>query len=238
MKTPDDQWRIFLHQCLVRRIDVLEFRDLSELLASRCPVGESTFATVLLQSRTAHVIWDPLLPLYIDSLHRTGKEKTATELESLLKQSSVLDKPRNASSPSPQDEALVEHESQKDKMKKKDEESSSDSTIMTDIKIIQDVILSVSAGHIPVTATDAVKSFMAICEWILAVVAWHKSTVDEQHHREGVLISSPDAISLFESLGIALIVLSGNSKGMEALSSDNSGGKEKYSMVICSCFNY
>ena len=232
MKTPQDRWRVFLHQCLVRRIDVLEFKDLSDLLASRSPIPESTLATILVHQST-HPKWDPLLPLYIDCLHRTGRLKTATVLRSLLKRSSILqlqaDEKAQSSSPS-------QGQDGKRDGAKKGTSSDASTTIMTDIKVIQDVILSISTGQCDApakAASDAVDIFMAVSDWILAVVAWHNnSTVvghdddgDEQNHVAGALLTgSPDAILLFESLGILLAVLYGSSEGVEALSGTHDEG--------------
>lgn len=98
-------------------------------------------------------------------------------------------------------------------------------TFMTDIKVIQDVMLSISTGHTPKTSAEAVGIFSAISEWILAIVAWqHSHTSLDEHQQSGGLMSSPDAISLFESLGILLAALSGSGKGLEVLSADNHEG--------------
>ena len=229
MESPEYQWRTFLHQCLIRRIDVPEFKDISDLLMKRCPVSESTLASLLLESRSGtYMKWDPLLPLFIDCLLRTGKLNTSTVLGLLLKQSSIVDEKQKRWSKSPsQDvssetiakEKEKEKENEKDKKMKKKTEISINGrcSLMTDIKIIQDVMLSISLGHIPVTTTDAGGIFTVVSDWILTVVAWYNSNSDEYQHVGG-LMSSPDVISLFELLGVVLAVLSGSAKGMEFLS--------------------
>ena len=211
-------WGVFLHECLKRRIDALEFRDLSKLLLSRCPVSEPALLDILLESQAAsHAKWDPLLPLYIDSLRRLGKLKPATVLESLLRHSSIL-----SSTTSSTPAASEEKNKNKKKLKTNGNDSTS-GTFMRDIKVVQDVVLSVSAGQIPATASEAAGVFLAVAEWILAVVAWHHATLDEAQQTGGFM-SSPDAVSLFESLGILLAALSGSAKGLELLSLDHNEG--------------
>ena len=94
---------------------------------------------------------------------------------------------------------------------------------MTDIRVIQDAMLSVSTGSTPKSLAEAVGIFSAIIDWIQAVVAWHNNHIDPSQQTGG-LMSSPDAVSLFESLGILLTALSGTGKGIEVLSSDSHEG--------------
>ncbi|THC92315.1 hypothetical protein EYZ11_008209 [Aspergillus tanneri] len=91
---------------------------------------------------------------------------------------------------------------------------------MTDIRVIQDAMLSVSTGHAPKSLTESLGIFSAIVDWIQAVVSWHHNHVDT-NQQTGGLISSPDAVSLFESLGILFAALSGTSKGLDVLSSES-----------------
>ncbi|CAG8149644.1 unnamed protein product [Penicillium salamii] len=103
------------------------------------------------------------------------------------------------------------------------------STLMTDIKVVQDVMMFVSTGSIPKTATEAAEIYEVTVDWIVAVVAWHQ--------RDGAtgLMDEPDAVSLFESLGILLAALSGTNKGLEVLSSDfNQGLKAKLGQALSS----
>lgn len=194
-----DQWRTFLRQCLVNRIDVDEFRDLSKLLFFRCQLPESALLGILLESQDATGIkWDPLLPLYIDCLCKTGRVKTSTVLGSLLKHSSIHEK------------------SQSDPKKRKRY------SLMTDIKVIQDIMLSVSTGSTPRTVSEAINLFSAVVDWIQAVLAWNNNRVD--NGQQDGLMGSPDVMSLFESLGILLAVLSGAGKGLEVLSADSHEG--------------
>ncbi|KAJ5339267.1 hypothetical protein N7452_005995 [Penicillium brevicompactum] len=103
------------------------------------------------------------------------------------------------------------------------------STLMTDIKVVQDVMMFISTGSIPKTVTEAADIYSATVDWIVAVVAWNQ--------RDGStgLMGSPDAVSLFESLGILLAALSGTNKGLEVLSSDfNQGLKAKLGQALSS----
>ncbi|KAE8310885.1 mediator of RNA polymerase II transcription subunit 5 [Aspergillus transmontanensis] len=202
--TSSEQWRAFLHQCLMRRIDAAEFKNLSKILSRRCPIAEGTLLDVLLEIRLATGIkWDPLLPLYIDCLCKMGKVQTSTVLTSLLKYSSIHDKPQCPGSETVQSKKALKCY-----------------TLMTDIRVIQDAMLSVSTGSTPKSLAEAVGIFSAIIDWIQAVVAWHNNHIDPSQQTGG-LMSSPDAVSLFESLGILLTALSGTGKGIEVLSSDS-----------------
>ncbi|KAE8348360.1 mediator of RNA polymerase II transcription subunit 5 [Aspergillus coremiiformis] len=202
--TSSEQWGTFLHQCLMHRIDATDFKNLSKLLYRRYPIAEGTLLGVLLEIRLATGIkWDPLLPLYIDCLCKMGKVQTSTVLTSLLKYSSIHDKPQSSGS----------EQGQIGKTPKC-------YTLMTDIRVIQDAILSVSTGSTPKTLAEAVRIFSATVDWIQAVVAWHTNHIDPSQQAGG-LMSSPDAVSLFESLGILLTALSETGKGIEVLSSDS-----------------
>ncbi|KAJ5570462.1 uncharacterized protein N7459_009892 [Penicillium hispanicum] len=192
-----EEWRTFLHRCLAHRVDVDEFRDLSKLMLARSPVNENDLLDLLLESRAASsIIWDPLLPVYVDGLCKSGQVKSSTALTSLLKHSSI---------------------------RGKQETKSTVSTLMTDIKVVQDVMLSISTGAVPRTVTEAAELYSATVEWISAVVAWHHSSMDVSQQAGG-LMGSSDAVSLFESLGILLAALSGTAKGLEVLSSDYQKG--------------
>lgn len=200
----DEQWKTFLDQCLKHRIDANDFKNLSSLLAARCPVSESVLLGVLCDVRArvtaAGIKWDPLIPVYIDCLCKAEVVRISAVLKVLLKRSSihVLPKPESQSP---------------------DGKTKNCYTLMTDIKVVQDVMLSVSTGHTPRTLAEVVSVFSAAVDWIQAVVAWH-----HQHQETGGLMSSPDVVSLFESLGILLAALSGTTKGLDVLSSDSHDG--------------
>lgn len=227
-----EQWRKLLHQCLIHRIDANEFRDLAKLLFRRCPLPESTLLDVVLEEArtvTNNVQWDPLLPLYVDALGKLGKVKISTVLQVLLRHSSVVESSSGTSSKPQTPTAAAaaaelpekEKEREKEKGKEKTRKGKKVCTFMTDIRIIQDAVMAISAGNAPKTTGEAVQIFTAIAEWIMAVVAWHNNNMDEDRQGGG-LMNSPDAVSLFESLGILLAALSGTEKALEALSAENS----------------
>jgi mediator of RNA polymerase II transcription subunit 5 len=202
MMQPDnarEQWKTFFHQCLANRIDIDEFTDLAGLLLGRSPIKETELLDLLLQARAdSSITWDPLLPLYVDGLCRVGRVKSSSALAGLLRHSSVRDvEGRRSDRPS---------------------------TLMTDIKVVQDVMMFISTGSIPKTVAEAADIYSATVDWIVAVVSWHHHSVDGSQQTGG-LMGSPDAVSLFESLGILLAALSGTNKGLEVLSSDFNQGK-------------
>ncbi|KKK24100.1 mediator of RNA polymerase II transcription subunit 5 [Aspergillus rambellii] len=199
-----EQWGIFLHRCLIDRVDAGEFRDLTKLLSQRFPITEWALIDTLLETRLfTRIKWDPLVPLYVDCLCKMGKVQISTALTSLLKFSSIHDKPQSPGADANQ-------------LKK----NSKCYTLMTDIRVIQDAMLSVSTGSATKTLTEAIHTFSAAVDWIQAVVSWHNNHIDPSQQTGG-LMSSTDAVLLFESLGILLAALSGTAKGLEVLSADS-----------------
>ncbi|KAI2785701.1 Mediator of RNA polymerase II transcription subunit 5 [Penicillium oxalicum] len=187
-----DQWKTFVKRCLARRVDVEEFQDLTQLMQRRVPLKENELLDLLFETRsTVNVTWDPLLPVYVEGLCKARQVKAASALKRLLAHSTIRKGP---------------------------ESKCKTSTFMTDIKVIQDVMLSISTGAIPRVIPEAAELYDATAEWILAVVEWYNQTASEQN---GGANTSADALSLFESLGILLAALSGTNKGLEMLSSDH-----------------
>lgn len=192
-----EQWRTFLHRCLAHRIDVDEFKELSKLLLYRSPLEEDELLDLLLDVRaSSSIVWDPLLPVYIDGLCKNRQVKRSSALKCLLKHSSI---------------------------RGKDASKQKAPSLMMDIKVIQDVMLSVSTGSLPRTISEAAELYSATVEWIDAVVAWNNGGSNDSQQTDG-LMNSPDAVSLVESLGILLAALSGTSKGVQVLSSENHQG--------------
>ncbi|KAJ5579062.1 hypothetical protein N7450_007929 [Penicillium hetheringtonii] len=68
------------------------------------------------------------------------------------------------------------------------------------------------------TITEAADLFAAAAGWIEAVVSWNNENLDIMQQASG-LMSNPDAVSLFESVGILLAALFNTSKGIDALTS-------------------
>lgn len=212
MASKQRQWKVFLDQCLKHRIDASEFKNLSSILASRCPISEASLLDALCDVRageaTAGIKWDPLIPVYIDSLCKTERVGISAVLAVTLKWSSIHEGQQPASGP---------QEQEKQSPLSPVERKAKCYTLMTDIRVIQDVMLSVSAGNnIPRTLAEATSIFSAAVDWIQAVVGWH-----HRRQQTGGLMGSPDVVSLFESLGILLAALSGTTKGLDMLSSDS-----------------
>ncbi|KAL4784349.1 mediator of RNA polymerase II transcription subunit 5 [Aspergillus varians] len=197
-----EQWRAFLHRCLLHRIDAAEFRDLSKLLFQRCPIGDALLLDALFATRrSSGVNWDPLLPLYIDCLCKTGRVQISTVLASLLQHSSIRDKPSSSADVA--------------SLKKK----TKCYTLMTDIRVVQDALLSISAGVTAKTFPEGIHTLSAVADWIQAIIAWHNGLLDAE--QPVGIMGSPDAVLLFESVGILLVTLSGTAKGLEVLSANS-----------------
>src|SRR5437879_510824 len=90
MLSPIEQWRKLLHQCLTRRIEANEFRKLATILSRRAPLADPSMIDVVLESRSVtNVQYEPLVPLYIDTLAKQGTVNISTVLRSLLRHSSI-----------------------------------------------------------------------------------------------------------------------------------------------------
>jgi mediator of RNA polymerase II transcription subunit 5 len=199
------QWRRFLDRCLSRRIDVNEFRDLAKLMINRYSLSERKVIDIVLESRSVtNVSWDPLIPLYVDALHLLGKAKIPDILTSLLAHSTISEDRRRG--PGSEDASI-----KKRKMK------SGVDTFMTDFRIIQNIAIAVTSGYPPKTTADALNTFVAVSNWISALVSWNSGSEGE-NNQSGWLMSSPDALAAFESLGILLAALAGTEKALNALS--------------------
>ncbi|OXV07966.1 hypothetical protein Egran_04270 [Elaphomyces granulatus] len=195
MGTLAEQWKKLLQHCFTHRRDVNDFRDLAKFLFRRCPLPEQTLLDVVFDCRAAtNVQWDPLVPLYIHALFELGMVKIPGVLDSLLKHSSVI-------------------ENQQGKAVRKP------STFMSDTRILQDTCLIISSGSLPRSVGEAILIFTSTAEWISAVATLHTTGVSDDQQVGGP-VSSPDTISLFETLGILLATVSGTEKGLEALSSE------------------
>lgn len=205
MAAPIEQWRKLLRECLARRIDVAEFCKLVKLLAKRAPLPEASLVDVILESRTVtNGRYDPLIPLYIDALTKIGKTKIAPVLNGLRRHSSVGDYAQSADENMEKGTAKL-------------------STLMTDTRIVQDAIVPLSTPGLSLSSREVTSIFTEASEWILALVRAHTSSLAEDQ-QSGGLLNLPDALALFESLGIMLIALSATEKGLDALSSDLSQG--------------
>ncbi|KAL4951104.1 mediator complex, subunit Med5 [Aspergillus filifer] len=216
------QWKAFLHRCLLHRIDAGEFKELSKMLFARSPIGEAPLLEALLDSRLSAsasatgkdvmVKWDPLVPIYIDVLVKMGKVSIAAVLGCLLRHSSVSGPSLRKIREKEKDTNNVEDDEKNAKPKKKRPVY----TLMTDIRVVQDAMLSVSTGQAAKTALEVVHAFSAIVDWIQALIAWHNGQLDAE--MPAGMMGNPDAVLLFESVGILLAALSGTGKGLTVLS--------------------
>jgi mediator of RNA polymerase II transcription subunit 5 len=214
-----EQWRKLLRQCLTRRIEANGFRKLANILSRRTSLAEASLIDVVLESRgVTNVQYEPLVPLYINTLAKQGAVKMSTVLSGLLKHSSISEQWQTTTSTT----TTVTTEGARSLPSPKAQRLS---TLMTDTRVIQDIMNLISTGGFSLSASDISKIFTVVAEWILAVVRWHTGNLSED--QQGGLVSSADAMSLFESLGILLVALSGTEKGLEILSSGNSEGMPK-----------
>ncbi|RAO64039.1 uncharacterized protein BHQ10_000051 [Talaromyces amestolkiae] len=92
--------------------------------------------------------------------------------------------------------------------------------LMTDTRIVQDLIAPLSSSSLSLNTKDIQNIFAITAEWILDVARWHASNIVDEHQMGG-LMSSPDALALFESLGILLVALSATTKAHDALTSES-----------------
>lgn len=213
-----DQWRTFLQQCFIRRLNAGTFRNLAQALSRRAPLTENSLLEVILGVRDSlKVQWDPLLPLYVDDLIKAGFLKVSSVLGGLLKHSSIrLDGPILAKDGGAGDPNKVTAAPGRKTRRA--------STIMIDTRIIQDIKNSISGGNSPKSTKDAANLFALVAEWILALTTWHNSQIGEDQPSNG-LMGSPNAISLFESLGNLFEAVSRTERGLEALSSESPDGQ-------------
>lgn len=202
---PIQQWRKLLHECAARRIEVDGFRKLVKILSRRAPLQEAALVDVLLDSRsiTADIFpYDPLMPRYATALRKLGLIRTTSLLDGLRKRSFLGNQSTGGT-----------EQSQK----------SNPSMLMTDTRIVQDLIAPLSSSTLSLNTHDIQSTFAITAEWILDVARWHASDINDEHQMGG-LMSSPDALALFESLGILLVALSATAKGHDALASESTSG--------------
>lgn len=203
---PIQEWRKLLHECVARRIEVDIFRKLVKILSRRAPLQQAALVDVLLDSRsiTADIFpYDPLIPRYATALRKLGLIRTTSLLDGLRKRSVLGNQSTGGA-----------EQSQK---------TSNSPTLMTDTRIVQDLITPLSSSSLSLNTNDIQSTFAITAEWILDVARWHASDINDEHQMGG-LISSPDALALFESLGILLVALSATVKGHDALASESTSG--------------
>lgn len=200
MGAPINQWRKLFQQCLSRRVGVHDLQKLLGVLWRRSSLAEASIVDALLECRPATGQYDPLISLYMDLLIKLGLVKIPTVLKELFQYSSIA----------PKDERLVDLNAKA-------------TTLMADTRIVQDVMILLSSGNCSLSLSETVAIFSVLADWILAIVRWHNSNLSEDQQTGGIQ-SSSDASSLFESIGILFVAVSGLEKGLEALSLDKPEG--------------
>lgn len=229
------QWKTFFHRCLLHRIDAAEFRELSKLLFQRYPINDAPLMDALLSTRVAAsaVKWDPLLPLYIDSLCKMGHVRISTVLTCLLKCSSLHDKPESGVEAAP-DRGDADANATSASEKQKDDSASKAKcyTLMTDSRVVQDVMLAISTGATAkMPLLEVINAFSAVADWVQAIVGWHNSLLGAG--QPVGMMGTPDGVLLFESVGILFAALAGTAKGLEVLSADTHEGSYHPSIHLC-----
>ncbi|EDN09154.1 conserved hypothetical protein [Histoplasma mississippiense (nom. inval.)] len=141
--------------------------------------------------------------LYVDTLHRLGSIKLEDILESLLAHSTVSQKQASVQNGSATKTPL--------------------STLMTDYCVIHNATIAATSGHAPKTIAEAGNTFSALAQWILSLLSWNSSREPEGDPSSS-LTSSPDALTVFESLGILFAALASTERSVNALSA--AGTKE------------
>lgn len=203
---PIQQWRKLLQECVARRVEGDLFRKLVKILSRRAPLQQAALVDVLLESRsiTADIFpYDPLIPRYATALRKLGLIRTASLLDGLRKRSSLGNQSTEGA--------------------EQGQKTAKASMLMTDIRIVQDLIAPLSSSSLSLSTNDIQSIFAITAEWILDVARWHASDINDEHQIGG-LMSSPDALALFESLGILLVALSATAKGHDALASESTSG--------------
>lgn len=204
MASSAEQWSKLLRQCLSRRLDAEEVRELAKLLSERDPIPEGKLIDVVLDSRTVtNVPWDPLIPVYVDVLRQLGMIKIPDILSSLLQHSSIS-------------------EQNNDPIKKTAKQSTKVNTFLTDYRILQDILIVVTAGWVPKSHREARRTFSSVSDWVFALLSWNSANTDE--NLGGGLGSSQDAVQVFESIGVLLAALIGGGNVLDSLSTPNAEG--------------
>lgn len=200
-----EQWNKLLHQCLSRRISADKFRELAKILFERGAIPQGAIIDAVLESRdVTNVYWDPLIPLYVDTLRRLGMIKIPDVLSSLLKHSSISEKG---------------HEPNANTINN----PTKPSTLLTDYRILQDLLMAVTSGWAPKSAQEARRTFSSVADWMFALISWNSASSNDENTL-GVLGTSQDAVQVFESVGILLAALVGGSNALDTLSTTSAEG--------------
>ncbi|KAM5469761.1 mediator complex subunit [Microsporum audouinii] len=219
---PKPEWRKLLQQCVIQRINSDEFQELARVMLRRYPIANKDLVDIILESRAVTDFdWDPLIPDYVDAVHKLAHIDISTILLSLLTHSSIKSdiqrwkgqkKKRNDEA----DQKIDEKEALGSVIAK------GSATLLTDYGIIQNVITAVTTRYAPKTALGFMNTCSAIAEWILTLVSWNTHAGSERGEGGGgQLLSSPDVVSIFVAVGFLFGALAGTETGANALSFQN-----------------
>ncbi|EAS33065.3 RNA polymerase II mediator complex subunit Nut1 [Coccidioides immitis RS] len=205
-KASGPEWALLLEQCISHRIISTEFRDFSVIMMRRHPISEKALIRIVLEARSATgLMWDPLIPLYVEVLQKLGYVSLPEILKTLLLFSTIYDDSHPVSKAGPNGKGV--------KRKKKT------STLMTDNKIIQNVMATITMGQGPKATRGATDVLCAVADWISTLLAWSPSGEGPESDQPGDILGHQDGACIFGSLGLLLVALVGTEKGVSALSS-------------------
>ena len=180
---------------------------LAKLLAERDPIPKAKLIDVVLEARSVtNVDWDPLIPLYTESLRQLGMIKAPDILNSLLKHSTI-----------------TEHEQSHASKKTPVEQTTKASTFLTDFRIIQNIMMAVTSGLTPKKLGEGRSMLASVADWIFALLSWNSANADDENPIGG-LAGSPDAVSVFEAIGILLAALVGSENALDSFSMSSAEG--------------
>ncbi|WEW55466.1 mediator complex subunit [Emydomyces testavorans] len=156
------EWALLLEKCICQRIIVSEFRDFSKIMMRRHPISGKELIRIVLDARLAsNIMWDPLIPLYVEALQRLGYVSVPEILKPLLSYSTLYDDSYPVSKTGSDGKGV--------KRKKKA------STLMTDNKIIQNAMTAITLGRGPKSTRGAIDILNVIATWISMLLAWNPS---------------------------------------------------------------
>ncbi|KAI1953073.1 mediator complex subunit [Ophidiomyces ophidiicola] len=200
------EWTLLMKKCTSRRVLSSDFRDYSKIMMRRHPITAKSLVRILLDARLeSNTIWEPLIPQYIDVLQRLGYLKLPEIMKFLLPYSTIHCDTHPAVKP--------ENDGKGVKRKRKP------STLMTDNKIIQNIIAAISLSRAPKSTLEAVGIIRASADWISTLLSWDPYGDDPDGVNSGGLLGHQEGACLFGSLGLLVVALAATEKGIGALSS-------------------
>lgn len=149
-------------------------------------------------------MWDPLVPLYVETLYNLDFLTLPEILKTLLKYSTLYGDSHPVS---------TEPSAKGTKRKRKA------STLMMDNKIIQNVLTAITTGRGPKTTLGAVEIYRMTADWISNLLAWSPSAHGSQKGHSETILGHQDAACIFGTLGFLFVGLAATELGVGALAS-------------------